>query len=96
MMQVSDFYKVKKTLRNVNTGHGPASHLWEPFSHGGGGAGWEHEDSSCEMIDLIIKGFNLFVIYYLAIYFNLEKKIDIAKYGLISRDLVFIKVKSFQ
>ena len=41
---------------NVITGHGPFSHLWEPFSHGGAGAGWEHEDSSCEMIDLIIKG----------------------------------------
>lgn len=58
-----------------DAGHGPASHLWEPFSHGGAGAGWEHEDSSCEMIDLIIK----------------DKKIDLAKFGLNSQDLVFIK-----
>ena len=40
-------------------GHGPASHLWTHFSHdGGAGAKWEHENSSCDMIDLIIKGWN--------------------------------------
>ena len=43
-----------KLMHCVNkiTGHGPASHLWEQFSV----AGWEHEDSSCQMIDLIIQG----------------------------------------
>lgn len=52
-------------------GHGPASHLWEQFSE----AGWEHENSSVQMIDLIIQ----------------EKNIKIEDYGLTDTDLIFIK-----
>ena len=81
---------------NSIIGHGPASHLWEHFAHGGDGAGWEHEDSSCEMIDLIIKGEFLFFIIYVSNIDFLEKNIDISKYGLTSQDLVFIKVRFFQ
>ena len=78
-------------------GHGPASHLWTHFSHdGGAGAKWEHENSSCDMIDLIIKGWNENNVVhniYCNIMLNLEKKIDIKKYDLEAQDLVFIKVR---
>jgi len=57
-------------------GHGPFSHLWEVFVQSvNPKCGWTHEQSSLDMLDMIIEKY----------------EIKLSDYGLGEKDLVFIK-----
>ena len=65
------------TYMYVNIGHGPYSHEWENFVRTAAPeTEWNHEQSSLDILDLILKEYN----------------IDLSQYGLdADRDLTFIK-----
>ena len=59
-------------------GHGPFSHLFEQFVQEARGVKWSHEQTSIDLLDLIMEENDLMPVFQ--------------RYGLTDIDIIFIKV----